>query len=433
MSFSRGSLLLLWGILLWALPVGAGERNQRRTWYRVSELSEAELELIDLRTETPRDPEVPYLPAERFPFAPPYTAEEMGLRAMEFPHTPFWDLTLIDIGVTVTHTGFLDQRVSIIPGLYLPEKGFWGHLYEVKPGQELFRWLQQSVSPPERYGSQSLFIGYRTDQSFTTKLDMFAYSPELRRIRRQPQPRREDRLPNSAETFDDLIGRDAWEFSWRILGVDTLYETVRFPITRKKVILTDDRGNYIEVPVSEIKLMGKDYPAYTPDGGVSCYVLESVPKKDWLPNYYLSKLIYWVDQCSFFPLRIEQYDREGKLLLINARIGTRANPELGQRGYAVLFDLWWNLPLDLMTASIHGIIRKKWSEADQKIFFSTGFMRREWFLEPPKSLMGLNSPEEFYLRPYLDQEKFPEARPIEVSPELVARIEAQEKAGHLVF
>ena len=426
----------VWGtlLLLCSASWGAGQDGTpSKTWKTIAELSATEQAQIDLRTDTPRDPQVPYLPAERFPFSPPYTAEEMGLRSMEFPHTPFWNLTLIDIGVTVTHTGFLDQRVSIIPTLYLPPNGFLDHLYQTQPGRELFRWLSQAVAPPERYGTQSLFIGYRTDQGFTTKLDMFAYTPSLRRIRRQPQPRRDDRLANSAETIDDLIGRDAWEFSWRILGTDTVYETVRFPVTRYSAMLTDEKGGYVEVPASEIKLMGKDYPAYAVDGGVPCYVVEAVPKPDWLPNYYLSKLIYWLDQRSFFPLRIEEYDREGKLLFINVRIATRANPQLGDRGYAVLFDLWWNLPLDLMTASIHGILSKEWSEEDRRLFFSPGFMRREWFLEPPKNLMGLNSPEEFYLRPRLDVSKFPQERKIEISPELAARIAAQEQAGHLVF
>jgi hypothetical protein len=60
-------------------------------------------------------------------------------------------------------------------------------------------------------------------------------------------------------------------------------------------------------------------------------------------------------------------------------------------------------------------------------------MRREWFMEPPKNLMGLGSPEEFYLRPRLDAGKFPQERKIEIAPELAARIEAQEKAGRLVF
>ncbi len=74
--------------------------------------------MLDLRADTPRDPQIPYLPAEKFPFAAPYTAEEMGLRAMEFPHSPFWNCTLIDIAASVTNTGFMDQRVTIVPILY---------------------------------------------------------------------------------------------------------------------------------------------------------------------------------------------------------------------------------------------------------------------------------------------------------------------------
>ena len=152
-----------------------------KNWKTLAELSSTEKAQIDLSTDTPRDSRVPYLPAERFPFSAPYTAEEMGLRSMEYPHTPYWNLTLIDIGITITNTGFLDQRVSIIPTLYLPNS-FVDQLYQIPPGQEVFRWLSQAVAPPERYGTQSLFIGYRSDQHLTTKLDMFAYTPSLRRI-----------------------------------------------------------------------------------------------------------------------------------------------------------------------------------------------------------------------------------------------------------
>ncbi|MBI3245547.1 MAG: DUF1329 domain-containing protein [Deltaproteobacteria bacterium] len=406
--------------------------RQGKTWKTVAELSEEEKSAIDLRTDAPRDAQIPYLPAERFPFTSPYTAEEMGLRSAEYPHTPFWNSTLIDIAATVTNTGFMDQRVTIIPVFYLPPS-FADQLYSAKPGQEIYRWLSQSVSPPERYGNQTLYVGYRNDRSFTTKLDLFAYSPALRRVRRQPQPRREDRLPNSASTFDDLIGRDAWEFSWRILGTDVLHDTVRFPVTRQTAVLIDDKGGYIDVPASEIKLMGKDYPAYTADGGVKCYVVEAIPRADWLNNYYVSKIVYWLDRKTFFPLRIEEFDKDGNLVFINARTAVHANPALGDHGYAVLFDLWWDIPIDLLSTSIHGLLSRTWSEEDQKIFFSPGFMRREWFLEPPKSTMVLGSPEEFYLRPSLDRDKFPAERKLFLSPELEQRIEAQEREKKLVF
>lgn len=408
-------------------------RPPHKTWKTLAELTPEEKSGLDLRSDTSRAAGLPYLPAEPFPFRPPYTAEEMGLRAMEFPHSPFWDCTLVDMAFSVTNSGFMDQRVTLISILYFPEGGFGEHLYAARPGQEIYRWLSQGVSPPERYGNQTLWIGYRTDQTFRTKIDMFAYSPSLRRIRRQPQPRREDRLPNSAATFDNLIGRDAWEFSWRVLGTDVLYQTVRFPKTRQTAVLTDENGQYIEVAATDISLMGKEYPLYTAAGGVKCYVLEALPKSEWLRNYYAHRLIYWVDQHAFFPLRVEEYDQQGNLSFVNARIATLANPALQEHGYAVQFDLWWDVSIDFLSASTHGFVPQTWTEEDKKIFFSSGFMRREWFLAPPKGLMSLNSPDEFYLRPPLEEDKFPDSRSISLSPEVRALIEAQEREGKLVF
>jgi hypothetical protein len=78
-------LLLLTGLLLCAVVIPlaseAGENDAApRTWNTVTELSPEELTRIDLRTETPRQSEYPYLPAEPYPFTPPYSAEEMGYR-----------------------------------------------------------------------------------------------------------------------------------------------------------------------------------------------------------------------------------------------------------------------------------------------------------------------------------------------------------------
>jgi hypothetical protein len=73
-----------------------------------------------------------------------------------------------------------------------------------------------------------------------------------------------------------------------------------------------------------------------------------------------------------------------------------------------------------------GCGRYFWSENDKKVFFSAGFMRREWFLEPPQTLMVLNSSEEFYLRPALEKEKFPSKRTIELPAALATCVEAQE-------
>ncbi len=119
-----------------------------RTWHSVQEPSSQERKNLDLSTQSPRDLQRPYLPAEKFPFAAPYSAEETGLRVMEFPHTPLWNCLLIDIGTTITPEGFLDQQISTSAVLYLPQRGFPAQLSDMQPGQELFRWISQSVNSP---------------------------------------------------------------------------------------------------------------------------------------------------------------------------------------------------------------------------------------------------------------------------------------------
>ena len=54
-----------------------------KTWRPVDELSAEELKTIDLRENTPRDAEIPYLPAEPYPFSAPYTAEELAYLAFD--------------------------------------------------------------------------------------------------------------------------------------------------------------------------------------------------------------------------------------------------------------------------------------------------------------------------------------------------------------
>ena len=77
---------------------GQSERNGAKTWKTVAELSPQERERLDFSTDTPRHAQFPYLPAELYPFSPPYTAEELGFRSMEFPHQPRWSCVYADAG-----------------------------------------------------------------------------------------------------------------------------------------------------------------------------------------------------------------------------------------------------------------------------------------------------------------------------------------------
>jgi hypothetical protein len=414
-------------------PLPGQNHNGERTWKTLDELSADEKAHIDLSENTPRHPQFPYLPAEPYPFQPPFTAEEMGYRMMEFTQRPRWSCALANLFGSITSQGFLlgqGQAVNLIA--YPSPTGVAEELAR-KPGEEVYRQLTQHLFPPEAFGSQNLLIRYRTDKNFPKKEDIFSYSPSLRRVRHQNQMRRGDKFPYMAQSLDDASGRDAWEFSWRLLGTDMLYQTVRFPVTRP-IVTVADGDTLHDVPAASLKLMGDDYPLYTADGGVPCYVVEARAREDWLPGYYAPRILYWLDQHAFFPLRTEMYDREGHLNQVEVRMTKLLNPALKERGYGPFIILDWDVPLDLMTYIVRdGLRLMEWSAADRLTFFSPDFMRRQWFLTPVKSQLAVNTPEEFFLRPDLELGKFPEERHIQLSAELMARIRAQDAAGHLVF
>ncbi|HEV8713188.1 MAG TPA: DUF1329 domain-containing protein [Candidatus Binatia bacterium] len=411
-------------------------RSQTRTWKTVDELSPQELRNVDLSANSPRHGQIPYLPAEPYPFAAPYTAEEMGYRAMEFTQRPRWSCIYANLWGSISPAGVLLNPGKSVTFLYYPEPVGVEAEFVRKPGEELYRSLNQNTFPPDAEGSQRMTIRYRTDHEFVKKEESFMYSPSIRRVRHQAPTRRQDQFPNQAQTFDDATGRDAWEFSWRFIGTDVLHRTVRFPVTRPTVILGNGvDGSLHEVRTADIKLMGNAYSYYTADGGVECYVVEARAREDWLPNYYAPRLLYWLEKHSFYPLRIEQYGRDGKLTLIETRLTDVFNPALGEWGYGPLFVIYWDLVSDVITYSVRDNHRvKQWIPEERHLFFNPDFMRRQWYLDMSvKSQAEVAQPEQFFLRPGLEEGKFPSERSIQLPPEVAARVQAQESAGRLVF
>ena len=106
-------LFCIVGLAFTNIAVAAEKGPGGKTWKIVEELSTAEKEQIDLRTDTPRDAQIPYIPAEKYPFAPPYTAEEMAYRAMEFPHVSRWSHAMADSFGSLTSGGYLNQGVTL--------------------------------------------------------------------------------------------------------------------------------------------------------------------------------------------------------------------------------------------------------------------------------------------------------------------------------
>ncbi len=438
------SRLFFWLLSALILTLEAGlsaaeetNNSRNRTWKTVADLSPQERQQLDLAVDTPRHPQVPYLPAEPYPFTPPYTAEEMGYRVMEFTARPRWSAVFARAWSSISTQGVLLNPGSAINFLAYNSSatGVEAEL-ALKPGEELYRALSQSTAPPAAEGSQRLSIRYRTDKEFIKKEERFRYSPTTRRVRHDAPRRRQGKVPNMAVTPDDSYGRDAWEFSWRILGLDTLHQTVRFPKTRPTIMLRNgETGQFQERQTAELKLMGDSYRYYTTEGGVRCYVVEARARPEWLPNYYAPRLLFWLEEHSFFPLRTEQYSPAGKLILIEVRLAEIFNPDLGEQGYGSLITLFWAVADDLMTYFVNDSHRvTAWNPQEVALFFSPDFMRRQWALDTSvKTQAQVPFPELFFLRPTLEEEKFPEERPLQIPAEVVARIQAQEAAGRLVF
>jgi hypothetical protein len=122
------------------------------------------------------------------------------------------------------------------------------------------------------------------------------------------------------------------------------------------------------------------------------------------------------------------------LVVVEVRIAKLENPALKERGYAALISHYYDLSLDFMSYSVHDAhLVKEWSAQDRDVMFGPDFMRRGWLMHPLKTQALVGSPVEFFLRPLLYPDKFPQARKIVLAPEVAARMRAQEEAGHLVF
>ena len=399
----------------------------------IDQLTAWERDRFDPRTDTPRDSETPYLPAEPFPFKAPFTAEEMGYRTMDFTHTARWSHVMADAFGTLTKAGYLSQGVTIgmINQVLAPDAS--GQI-AAKPGEVYSRHLYYYTYPPKNDGVQEMWALRRSGLESPEKVDYFAYTPSLRRVRRQPPPRRETAFPDTVQSFDDILGLESWEFDWRLIGADVLYETVRFPNNRPAITLSDANGKFYDVETDSIKIMSERYPFYRDDGGVNSFVLVATPKKQWLPDYKVSKIVYWVDQYYFYPLRIERYDENNRLKMIEVRLAHRENKALPEgQGYASRLVVYFDAEDDILSYSLHDAhMIYNWSKEEEALF-TPDFMRRGWRRYPQNSQSMVSSPEQFYLRPDLLEDHFPDVRAASVSPSVQARIEAQNKAGHLVF
>ena len=265
-----------------------------QSWRNIENLTQEDREIFDPSTNSPRNPNIPYLPAEPYPYEPPFTAEEMGFRSSEFPHLARWSHYQIAIFGAVTNTGYTNQGMGTNLVFQNGRPGLRGFTLDTKPTESGQKWNMYSKFPPAGANRQFSWHIKRTDLKNTTKLDISIYSPKLRKVRRLPSPRRDERFPSNAQTYDDMVGRDPWQSSWELIGTDLIHTTVRYPNTRPTITLNPKGEGFVDIPVDSIKPMGDSFEHYTEDGGVACWVVKGTFKQEWLPNYREKYSVLWL-------------------------------------------------------------------------------------------------------------------------------------------
>ena len=84
-----------------------------RTWRTLDEMAQTERAILDFRSDSQRDAEIPYLPAERYPFEPPYTAEEVAYRMMHFTRAARWSHIYAAVFGIITKSGYLTENITV--------------------------------------------------------------------------------------------------------------------------------------------------------------------------------------------------------------------------------------------------------------------------------------------------------------------------------
>lgn len=151
----------------------------------------------------------------------------------------------------------------------------------IKPGDIIHKRPGYIIEPNKDRGTTFLNIGYlRSKDNYREETaDMRAIT--LKRIRSSVGPDKQDTFHGTETTVDDWVARQPWEENHRILGEDTF-------------------------------------------DGKPCFVVES--KMWFLPHYYLSRRVTWVEKENFLDLHEEQFDTRGKPFKILEKTWERHKP-----------------------------------------------------------------------------------------------------------
>ncbi len=414
--------------------------NGEKTWTMYSQLGKKELEnyVMDLTPwdKTPRSNKYPYVAAK---FEPPYTATEIIYMLTVGQYFPWWAHESPLGGMMISNRGGINY--------YTGQRELWcsltpdtleDYLYQW-PENKVYLWVWDRFYTPVRSRFDKLLQNaYRTGLNFHKYSSKWSYSNYSQKTSPVGTSLYSDKYWNRDFTYGDTL-MVPWYYTWRFLGTDILYENdmVRFPKTRKDIKIRGWNGKPKQWNTADIKIMGDDYPAYDKDGGVPCYVLEGTANSDFFTSKY-PKVILWVDMHAHRELRRERYDLKNNLVAVMETRNRLELKEKGRWGYTILIHLTWDLRTDHMSVNHYDFHRppktfKVDPDNPEGYFRPNPIAMSSEMFPVPLSTMVFRNPEQFYLRPKLMADKFPQDRKIQVSDKTLELVKAQNKAQQLIF
>jgi hypothetical protein len=141
----------------------------------------------------------------------------------------------------------------------------------IQPGELNLKRITKTLYPSKIRGSTGLNSFFVKTKDLYKRESRHLRQVNLKRIRTSSAAGKSDKFFGLDVTWDDWYIREPWEENQRVLGEDTIR-------------------------------------------GIPCLVIES---KNWfVPDYYLSRRVVWVDRERFLDLHEEQFDRKGFLYKI---------------------------------------------------------------------------------------------------------------------